>query len=172
MYPEHRPRKTLPLGVRHSSHAAAGFLKGNPRHEERDPLTNGRASSWNLSGHDLVGPPPPLQQFILGLIHLSVLGLQREWGCCLKVPWAGDRCILCLTEGPLCEEHLIPEALGGNLTSEFLCVSCNSRLGHASPRLGSGCEVGPFYLACGGEPRGRNPSIGKATNRGPRSCRL
>ena len=27
-------------------------------------------------------------------------------------------------------EHVIPEALGGNLTSYFACKDCNSRLGH------------------------------------------
>ena len=30
----------------------------------------------------------------------------------------------------MCEEHLIPQALGGRLTCKFLCFSCNSRLGH------------------------------------------
>ncbi len=48
----------------------------------------------------------------------------------MKVPWPGKCCIICLGAGPLCEEHLIPRALGGRLTSEFLCSSCNSRLGH------------------------------------------
>lgn len=28
-------------------------------------------------------------------------------------------------------EHLIPESLGGKLTSRFLCKACNSRLGHS-----------------------------------------
>ena len=49
----------------------------------------------------------------------------------MKVPWIGNRCIFCFRESPLCEEHLIPKALGGCLTSKFLCVSCNSRFGHA-----------------------------------------
>ena len=49
----------------------------------------------------------------------------------MKIPWTGNRCIFCLREGPLCEEHLIPKALGGSLTSKFLCASCNSRFGHA-----------------------------------------
>lgn len=49
----------------------------------------------------------------------------------MKIPWAGTRCIFCLKESPLCEEHLIPKALGGSLTCKFLCVSCNSRFGHA-----------------------------------------
>lgn len=30
----------------------------------------------------------------------------------------------------MCEEHLIPKALGGILTSKFICRSCNSRFGH------------------------------------------
>ncbi len=48
----------------------------------------------------------------------------------MRVPWPENRCIVCLGAGPLCEEHLIPQSLGGCLTSEFLCSSCNSRLGH------------------------------------------
>jgi len=48
----------------------------------------------------------------------------------LKVPWPGNRCVICLEADPLCKEHLIPQALGGRLTCEFLCSSCNSRLGH------------------------------------------
>ena len=47
----------------------------------------------------------------------------------MKVPWTDTRCILCLTEGRLCEEHLIPKALGGKLKSDLLCRCCNSRLG-------------------------------------------
>ena len=56
----------------------------------------------------------------------------RHWegGQILKVPWTGNKCILCLRENNLSEEHLIPEALGGQLTCEFLCVCCNSRLGY------------------------------------------
>lgn len=45
------------------------------------------------------------------------------------IPWTGKKCILCLSETALSNEHLIPEALGGKLTSEFLCRSCNSKLG-------------------------------------------
>jgi len=52
--------------------------------------------------------------------------MRREY---LKVPWRGKRCIICLKETKLCDEHLIPEALGGKLTCKFLCVHCNSRLG-------------------------------------------
>lgn len=48
----------------------------------------------------------------------------------MKVPWPEKRCIVCLKEGPLCEEHIIPQALGGRFTSKFLCSSCNSRLGY------------------------------------------
>lgn len=48
----------------------------------------------------------------------------------MKVPWTADQCILCLNNGDLCEEHLIPECLGGNLTCAFLCRECNSKLGH------------------------------------------
>lgn len=48
----------------------------------------------------------------------------------MKVPWSGNKCILCLQEDSLCEEHVIPESLGGRLTCNFLCRSCNSKLGH------------------------------------------
>lgn len=48
----------------------------------------------------------------------------------MKVLWSGNRCILCLQEDTLCEEHVIPDSLGGRLTSNFLCRSCNSKLGH------------------------------------------
>lgn len=49
----------------------------------------------------------------------------------MKIPWPGNQCIFCLMEGALSEEHLIPKSLGGILTSEFVCSSCNSQLGHA-----------------------------------------
>lgn len=48
----------------------------------------------------------------------------------MKIPWPGNRCILCLRKEILCEEHLIPKSLGGRLTSNFLCQSCNSTLGY------------------------------------------
>lgn len=46
-----------------------------------------------------------------------------------------DRCIICLKQPPFAEgndwsnEHLIPEALGGKLTCEFVCKFCNSKMG-------------------------------------------
>jgi len=48
----------------------------------------------------------------------------------IKAPWQHTRCIICLQPSELTEEHVIPEALGGRLTCHFLCVTCNSRLGH------------------------------------------
>jgi len=48
----------------------------------------------------------------------------------MEVPWPGDRCILCLEEDELTLEHIIPESLGGRLTSRFLCPRCNSTLGN------------------------------------------
>jgi len=47
----------------------------------------------------------------------------------VKVPWPGDRCILCSRQTQLTEEHIIPESLGGPLTCAFLCGRCNSSLG-------------------------------------------
>ena len=48
----------------------------------------------------------------------------------MAVDWKFKQCILCLGEGELCEEHLIPRSLGGILTCRFLCRSCNSKLGY------------------------------------------
>ena len=47
----------------------------------------------------------------------------------MNIQWSGDRCILCLKETSLSKEHVIPEALGGILTCQFLCKDCNSYLG-------------------------------------------
>lgn len=48
----------------------------------------------------------------------------------IDVPWPGPQCIVCLAASDLTVEHLIPEALGGRLTSRLLCRACNSRIGH------------------------------------------
>ena len=47
----------------------------------------------------------------------------------MLLPWSGEQCILCLAEGELTEEHIIPSSLGGSLTCNFLCKKCNSTLG-------------------------------------------
>ena len=47
----------------------------------------------------------------------------------MRAEWPATRCILCLEEGALCEEHLIPRALGGKFSCNFLCRACNSRFG-------------------------------------------
>ena len=47
----------------------------------------------------------------------------------MNIPWAGTKCILCLSEEKLTTEHVIPRSLGGALTCKFLCRSCNSKLG-------------------------------------------
>lgn len=49
----------------------------------------------------------------------------------MQVPWPHRKCILCLGEKLLTDEHVIPEAIGGRLVVKFLCKSCNDRLGHA-----------------------------------------
>jgi hypothetical protein len=42
-----------------------------------------------------------------------------------------DPCILCLeSTEPLTEEHIFPEAAGGNISKYVLCKSCNDKLGH------------------------------------------
>lgn len=47
----------------------------------------------------------------------------------MKVPWFGDRCIICLGNDALSEEHVIPAALGGDLKCDFLCKPCNDLFG-------------------------------------------
>lgn len=47
----------------------------------------------------------------------------------MRADWPAAQCILCLEEGVLCEEHLIPHALGGAFKCHFLCRRCNSRFG-------------------------------------------
>jgi hypothetical protein len=47
----------------------------------------------------------------------------------MKIPWLGDRCIICLENDALSEEHVIPAALGGDLTCDFLCKPCNDVFG-------------------------------------------
>jgi len=47
----------------------------------------------------------------------------------MHIPWPGTKCILCSKETPLSDEHLIPQALGGNLVCSFLCRKCNSTVG-------------------------------------------
>lgn len=42
-----------------------------------------------------------------------------------------DTCILCLESSePLTEEHIFPEAAGGNISKYLLCKTCNDKLGH------------------------------------------
>lgn len=47
----------------------------------------------------------------------------------MRVDWTGNKCLLCLREEPLTDEHIVPEALGGKLISKLLCQGCNSTLG-------------------------------------------
>lgn len=48
----------------------------------------------------------------------------------MKIPWVENKCILCLKENTLCDEHIIPKSIGGRLICCFLCLDCNSELGH------------------------------------------
>lgn len=50
----------------------------------------------------------------------------------MRIPWNGDRCIVCLARRELTDEHLIPASIGGQLVVKFLCHQCNSTLGHRS----------------------------------------
>ncbi len=39
------------------------------------------------------------------------------------------RCIFCLNERPSSKEHVFPRAIGGTLTTDRVCMTCNSYLG-------------------------------------------
>jgi HNH endonuclease len=52
-----------------------------------------------------------------------------EAGLGMKTPWLGNKCIICLGNEARSEEHVIPEALGGDLTCDFLCKPCNDVFG-------------------------------------------
>ena len=47
----------------------------------------------------------------------------------MKIEWKHQQCIVCLGQSPLTKEHLIPDCLGGILTSNILCSRCNSSFG-------------------------------------------
>jgi hypothetical protein len=47
----------------------------------------------------------------------------------MKIPWLGSQCIVCLKENELSKEHIIPDSLGGVLTCDFVCKSCNDNFG-------------------------------------------
>ena len=76
----------------------------------------------------------------------------------MEVPWFGDRCILCLREDELTLEHIIPESLGGRLTSRFLCRACNSTLGH---RLEAAARFDPSVRIAGQRLASSIPNIVK-----------
>lgn len=47
----------------------------------------------------------------------------------VRLKWPHMRCILCLSETALMDEHIIPGYLGGRLQVDFLCRPCNSTMG-------------------------------------------
>lgn len=53
----------------------------------------------------------------------------------MRLPWHHDRCILCLFNARLTDEHIISEHLGGRLVVAFLCHGCNSRMGEGEDAL-------------------------------------
>ena len=66
--------------------------------------------------------------------------------------WIDDRCIVCaqstaqreircLETSIFTEEHLIPQAVGGKLSCNFLCKDCNSTLGEFEARLKEDARV-------------------------------
>lgn len=93
----------------------------------------------------------------------------------MKVHWTGTQCILCLEEGALTEEHLIPRALGGRLSCQFLCRSCNSRFGS---QVEAAAKRDPSILLAARKLRDDIPKLSQAlveshphvsTGKGPRS---
>lgn len=47
----------------------------------------------------------------------------------MRLEWKHPRCVACLGSEELSLEHVIPDSLGGILTSRFLCSECNSQFG-------------------------------------------
>lgn len=70
----------------------------------------------------------------------------------MKVPWAYQRCVLCL-RGPDPEDegsrltwaHIVPKSVGGKLEVKFLCSYCNSVLGHTVEK---GLKADPSIASC------------------------
>ena len=74
----------------------------------------------------------------------------------MKMDWPGRRCLLCLEECGLCDEHLIPRALGGILTCRFLCRTCNSRFGSEVEAF---AKSDPSVLLAVGQLQGQIPEL-------------
>lgn len=74
----------------------------------------------------------------------------------MNIRWTGDKCILCLSDDSLSKEHLILEALGGKLTSRFLCASCNSTLGR---ELEAKAKSDPSILMAAANLRDKLPKL-------------
>ena len=92
----------------------------------------------------------------------------------MKADWPAAQCILCLEETALCEEHVIPRVLGGALTCNFLCRSCNSRLGS---QIEASAKSDPSILLAVRNIQGQIPTLSRrlldahphvSTGKGPR----
>lgn len=53
------------------------------------------------------------------------------------IPWPAARCIVCKSQQRLSQEHLIPRAVSGRLSSRLLCKPCNDHLGQTEAALKS-----------------------------------
>ena len=59
----------------------------------------------------------------------------------MHIPRFAEQCIICLSQPSLADgngwsaEHVIPRALGGIITCDFVCQSCNSKMGAGFERL-------------------------------------
>lgn len=45
------------------------------------------------------------------------------------MPTDNEKCLLCRQESILTNEHIIPESIGGKLTSKIFCANCNNTMG-------------------------------------------
>ena len=66
----------------------------------------------------------------------------------MKIPWADERCILCLgtprEEEPMTvrsDAHVIPRSIGGKLSALVLCKRCNGRMGRFEAILAQDVSV-------------------------------
>ncbi|WP_428003678.1 HNH endonuclease [Acidovorax sp.] len=77
----------------------------------------------------------------------------------MELVWQDSKCIICLEQAKLTEEHVIPASLGGRLTCRFLCASCNSYLGHA---IEGNAKSDPTIQLLGSRLASKIPQLAKA----------
>lgn len=80
-----------------------------------------------------------------------------------EVPWPHGWCILCLAQGDLTVEHIIPRQIGGRLTARFLCKPCNDQLGH---RVEAEVRADPSIRLAAENLQDQIPDLAKAIREG------